>query len=94
MQLCFDNGDLERMCSFIIALTKKRGQAKRAIVEMVNYSMELATKLPHLSKQKTLLNTLRTVTEGKLFLEVYIYIYIYIYRWNTHAVQDSIAICC
>jgi hypothetical protein len=50
-------------------IMKKRQQSKKAIIEMINLAMK--TNVDVEPKEKFLtLDTLRSLTEGKLFLEV------------------------
>ena len=51
-------------------LAKRRGQAKKAIVDMVQLCMsEFLPQLPTRAAKYEMLATLREATEGKLFLE-------------------------
>jgi len=69
IQLCFDNKDLKRMNQFIIKLTKFRGQAKKAISEMVKLAITYLDQMPDRQAKTDLVDTLRTATAGKLFVE-------------------------
>lgn len=69
IQLCYDNKDLKRMNQFIIKLAKFRGQAKKAISEMIKVSMTYFDKMPDRQSKADLVDTLRTATAGKLFVE-------------------------
>ena len=46
IQLSYDNKEWKRLRFFIIFLTKRRGQAKKAIVELLHLSMEFIEKMP------------------------------------------------
>jgi 26S proteasome regulatory subunit N5 len=48
---------------------KKRGQSKKAIIDMINLSMEKSETIDRREKFQ-ILDTIRNLTEGKLFLEV------------------------
>jgi hypothetical protein len=50
-------------------IMKKRGQSKKALVEMVDLTMKLSETVPP-EERLGLLDTIRNITEGKLFLEV------------------------
>jgi len=52
------------------AIVKKRGQSKKAIVEMINLCMKLNLGISKKDKMD-ILDTLRGIAEGKLFLEVH-----------------------
>ena len=70
VQLCYDNKDLVRMNEFLIKLAKHRGQAKKAITEMIQMALEyIPEKMPNREEKLKLVNTLREVTDGKLFVE-------------------------
>ena len=49
----------------IIVLTKKRSQLKQAVAKMVAESCTYLDKTPDKETQLKLINTLRSVTEGK-----------------------------
>jgi len=71
-QLCYDAGDHALLNSSVSTLSKKHGQLKVAIQSMVEQAMgwlEDIKKKDGTEKWLQLVETLRTVTEGKLFLE-------------------------
>ena len=68
MNLSFEAKEHGRLREFVTALTKKRGQSKKALTEMVNLVMKLVQATERVEKLRTL-EMLREVTEGKLFLE-------------------------
>lgn len=51
-------------------LSKKHGQLKQAITRMVQTVMEFLDETPNLETKLSVIETLRTVTEGKIFVEV------------------------
>ena len=51
-------------------LSKKHGQLKQATTKMVQVVMEFLDSTPDLETKLTVIETLRTVTEGKIFVEV------------------------
>jgi 26S proteasome regulatory subunit N5 len=51
-------------------LSKKHGQLKQAITKMVQVSMDFIDDTPNIETKLSLIETLRTVTEGKIFVEV------------------------
>ena len=51
-------------------LSKKHGQLKQAITRMVQKVMGFLDSTPNLDTKLTVIETLRTVTEGKIFVEV------------------------
>mmetsp|Transcript_27487 Transcript_27487/g.63558 ORF Transcript_27487/g.63558 Transcript_27487/m.63558 type:complete len:457 (-) Transcript_27487:81-1451(-) len=69
VQLHYDTKEWSKLREYIVLLSKKRGQLKRAITDMVHLAMKW---LPDLEQDKKLelIATLNEVTEGKIFLEV------------------------
>ncbi|CAF4331823.1 unnamed protein product, partial [Adineta steineri] len=53
----------------IITLSKRRSQLKQAITKMVQEAYELVEKTPDLDTKLKLIETLRNVTTGKIFVE-------------------------
>ena len=54
----------------VLLLSKKHGQLKQAITRMVQVVMSFLDDTPSLDVKLTVIETLRTVTEGKIFVEV------------------------
>ncbi len=54
----------------VLLLSKKHGQLKQAITRMVQVVMSFLDETPDLDVKLTVIETLRTVTEGKIFVEV------------------------
>lgn len=54
----------------IVLLSKKRGQLKQGIAKLVQESMALLDETPDKPTKLALIETLRTVTEGKIFVEI------------------------
>lgn len=70
MQLSFDEKEYKWMRNFMILLTKRRGQAKKAITEMVQQVMTYLDKMPTREEKFNLIGSLREATDGKIYLEV------------------------
>jgi len=70
VQLCFNAEKWELLNENIIVLTKKRSQLKQAVAKMVAESCTYLDKTPDKETQLKLINTLRSVTEGKIYVEV------------------------
>ncbi|RSH89355.1 hypothetical protein EHS25_002467 [Saitozyma podzolica] len=79
-RLCWEGSDLDLLNAQLVAMSKKHGQLKEAVVRMVDEAM---TYLPDLRKKKDageyksgkdrwleLVKTLRDITEGKIYLEL------------------------
>ncbi|CAI0650817.1 26S proteasome non-ATPase regulatory subunit 12 [Colletotrichum fructicola] len=65
-----DAGDWSLMNEQVLVLSKKHGQLKQAITKMVQAVMGFLDSTPNLETKLTVIETLRTVTEGKIFVEV------------------------
>jgi hypothetical protein len=70
IQLSFDSQEYKRLNSFVLMLIKRRGQAKKAIIEMVDLAMTMIDKMPERISRMALITTVREATEGKFFVEV------------------------
>lgn len=58
------------MREFLTMLIKRRGQAKKAIVDSVQLCInEFLNRMPTREEKYTLLQTLREASDGKMFLE-------------------------
>lgn len=68
-KICYEAKEWGKLKEYIVMLSKKRGQLKRAITDMVHQAMGW---LDDLEKERKieLINTLNEVTEGKIFVEV------------------------
>lgn len=53
-----------------LVLSKKHGQLKQAITKMVQTVIDFLPETPNLETKLSVIETLRTVTEGKIFVEV------------------------
>ncbi|KAG9629895.1 PCI-domain-containing protein, partial [Aureobasidium melanogenum] len=68
--ICKEAKDWPLLNEQIQLLSKKHGQLKQAITKMVQVSMAFIDDTPNLETKLSLIETLRTVTEGKIFVEV------------------------
>lgn len=68
VNLSFAEKEYKYLREFIVSISKKRNQAKKAIIEMVNLTMKLNMEIEKKERFQTW-ETLREITEGKLFLE-------------------------
>jgi hypothetical protein len=68
LKLCVDANDLKALNANILVLSKRRGQIKSVLVDVVRSGMDYLEKLTSLSKDDKveLITTLRTVSEGKV----------------------------
>lgn len=69
LQLAFDEKDFPRVREWLLQLNKRRGQAKRAITDMVALVMGFLEKLPSREEKFTMLESLREACEGKMYTE-------------------------
>lgn len=70
IQLSFDHKEFLKLREFLLVLCKRRGQAKKPVVDMVALCQNtLFDKLPSREEKYSMLKTLREASEGKMFLE-------------------------
>ncbi|KAI9504421.1 PCI domain-containing protein [Coemansia spiralis] len=70
VELCGDSGEWVMLEQEVAAMAKKHGQLKQAIAKMVQKAMEYVDKTPDEQTTIELIESLRTVTEGKIHVEV------------------------
>jgi len=72
VNLCYEAKEWNLLNEHIILLTKKRSQIKTAVTKMVQqcYTWVKDAQLPNRDVELKLIETLRTVTEGKIYVEV------------------------
>jgi len=61
-----NSGDWSFLNEQILLLSKKHGQLKQATTKMVQVAMSFISETPDAEKKLSLIETLRTVTEGKV----------------------------
>jgi 26S proteasome regulatory subunit N5 len=71
IKLCRESGDWKLLNEYVISLSKKHGQLKQATTKMVQQAMVYLDDTPDMKTKLELVDTLRTVTEGKV--EIYIF---------------------
>jgi 26S proteasome regulatory subunit N5 len=64
--ICKDGGDWSLLNEQVLVLSKKHGQLKQAITKMVQTVMGFLDDAPSLDVKLSVIDTLRTVTEGKV----------------------------
>lgn len=68
--MAFDNNELQKMREFFLVLCKRRGQAKKPVVDMVALCQKtLFEKLSNRAEKYKMLEAVREAAEGKMFLE-------------------------
>ncbi|CAZ81681.1 unnamed protein product [Tuber melanosporum] len=70
VSLCKDAGEWKLMNEHVQILSKKHGQLKQATTKMVQTVMGFLDETPDTETKLSVIETLRTVTEGKIFVEV------------------------
>jgi len=65
-----NSGDWSLLNEQVLLLSKKHGQLKQATTKMVQVVMGFLDSTPDLETKLSVIETLRTVTEGKIFVEV------------------------
>ena len=64
--ICKDSADWGLLNEQVLLLSKKHGQLKQATTKMVQVVMEFIDEAPSVDKKLSVIETLRTVTEGKV----------------------------
>lgn len=70
VQICFEANDWTSLNEYIALLVKRRSQIKQAVVKMIQECVTYVDKTPDKETKLKLIDTLRTVTEGKIYVEV------------------------
>ncbi|KAL1914983.1 uncharacterized protein VTP21DRAFT_7688 [Calcarisporiella thermophila] len=70
IRLCFEAQEWQLLNENIVLLSKKHGQLKQAVTKMVQEAMTYIDRTPDEPTKLELIDTLRTVTEGKMYVEV------------------------
>ena len=69
MTICKNSGDWSLLNEQVQLLSKKHGQLKQAITKMVQVVMGWIDEAPNMETKMSVIETLRTVTEGKVFIQ-------------------------
>jgi len=70
VQVIFEVRKWDLLNEYIAILVKKRSQSKQAIVKMVQECVTYVDQTPDKDTKIKLIDTLRTVTEGKIYVEI------------------------
>ncbi|EDO29191.1 predicted protein [Nematostella vectensis] len=70
VQLCFKAKDWNALNEHINLLTKRRSQLKQAVTKMIQESYMYIDQTPDMETKLKLIDTLRTVTAGKIYVEI------------------------
>lgn len=69
VRLCWQQHDLKALNANILVISKRRGQLKQAIADVVTEAMTFLDSMSDSGARVELITTLRTVTEGKIYVE-------------------------
>eukprot|EP01016_Furgasonia_blochmanni_P046461 TRINITY_DN669_c0_g2_i12.p1 TRINITY_DN669_c0_g2~~TRINITY_DN669_c0_g2_i12.p1 ORF type:complete len:479 (+),score=184.05 TRINITY_DN669_c0_g2_i12:74-1510(+) len=70
VQTAFDLKEWNKLFQLIAILAKKRGQPKKALIDMVALCMSFINKMPDFDTKIQLIETIKAVCDKKIFLEV------------------------
>ena len=70
VRLCHEAGDWKALNEHIVLLAKRRAQIKNAVADMVKECMLYVDAASDIAKKVELIETLNTVTEGKIYVEI------------------------
>jgi 26S proteasome regulatory subunit N5 len=70
MEICFQAQNWPLLTEHIVMMTKRRGQLIQAVTKMIQQACTYVEKTADLETKLKLIDTLRTVTEGKIYVEV------------------------
>lgn len=70
LDVCYAARDWKQLEEHIVLLAKRRGQLKQVTQAFVRQAMGYIDGLPDKESQVSLIKTLQTVTEGKIFVEI------------------------
>ncbi|XP_078035231.1 regulatory particle non-ATPase 5 [Augochlora pura] len=70
VQICMEAKNWNALNEYIVLLSKRRSQLKQAVTKMVQECCTYVDKMPNEEAMITLIETLRSVTEGKIYVEV------------------------
>ncbi|GAV05535.1 hypothetical protein RvY_15653 [Ramazzottius varieornatus] len=68
--MCAAVGNFDKLTEMMITLSKRRSQFKQAITAMVQEGMRVVEAVPDKAVQLKVIEAIRTVTEGKIYVEV------------------------
>jgi len=70
VQISFDTKEWDKLNQLIKILAKKRGQPKKALIDMVQLCMKFVDQMPTVPLKLSLIDAIKVVCEKKIFLEV------------------------
>ncbi|EDW83905.1 uncharacterized protein Dwil_GK13432 [Drosophila willistoni] len=69
-QICFDAANWNALNEYVTLLVRRRSQLKQAVVKMIQECYTYVDKTPTKEVKLKLIDTLRSVTEGKIYVEI------------------------
>ncbi len=69
MNLAFTHRELAKVREFLLLLSRRRGQLKKPIIDMVQWGQGKLDALPSREERTLMLTCLKEASEGKMFLE-------------------------
>ncbi|XP_034661697.1 26S proteasome non-ATPase regulatory subunit 12 [Drosophila subobscura] len=69
-QICFDASNWNALNEYVTLLVRRRSQLKQAVVKMIQECCTYVDKTPNKETKLKLIDTLRSVTEGKIYVEI------------------------
>jgi len=70
VKFCWERRDHAALNENIVLLTKRRGQLKQAVTKMVQEAYTYVEQITEMETKLKLIETLRTVTAGKIYVEI------------------------
>lgn len=69
-QICFEAGNWNALNEYVTLLVRRRSQLKQAVSKMIQECCTYVDKTPDKETKLKLIDTLRQVTEGKIYVEI------------------------
>jgi 26S proteasome regulatory subunit N5 len=68
IKLCFRLNEWKLLNEYLVILSKRRGQLKQAIINMMHEAISYIDQTPNKETKLELIETLRMITEGKVII--------------------------
>lgn len=68
--LCYEVGNWDKINDLLLLLSKRRSQHRKVITSFVDQTLGFVEKCKNIDEKIKLLDTLRTVSEGKIYVEL------------------------
>lgn len=91
VRLCWDVRDLPQLNAHVLILAKRRAQLKQVISDVVKEGLAILPQMGAREERAELITTLRTVTDGKIYVEVRACMCVYIHMmWRCVRAQCGV----